>query len=43
MKATLTQDGNWIARCLATGQTASGGNEEASISNLRNQLERKAD
>ena len=24
MKAFLTQDGNWIARCLVTGATASG-------------------
>ena len=34
MKAFLTHDGNWIARCLATGVTASGGSRLAAIFKL---------
>lgn len=37
-----THDGNWIARCPVSGKTASGQSRDASLTNLRNLIEREA-
>ncbi|WP_180350096.1 hypothetical protein [Ochrobactrum sp. CGA5] len=40
--AIPTHDGNWIARCPASGKTASGQSRDASLVNLRTLIERDA-